>query len=159
FGIYRTTSIPLASSMFLLVAVAFVALAAGMFHSSYDGAPQSDGPAGDRLAELVGNLRKENKLGGLAAVVMGDGKVEASADSGERKIHSGVPVEIGDRWHLGSITKSVTATMIARLVESGKMKWTDTVGERFRDDKIHDDWKPVTLQQLLTHTSGAPANF
>jgi Beta-lactamase class C and other penicillin binding proteins len=39
------------------------------------------------------------------------------------------------------------------------MKWTDTVGERFPDASIHEDWKPVTLQQLLTHTSGAPANF
>jgi CubicO group peptidase (beta-lactamase class C family) len=60
---------------------------------------------------------------------------------------------------LGSITKSITATMIARLVESGQLKWTDTIGERFPDASIHGDWKPVTLQQLLTHTSGAPANF
>ena len=60
---------------------------------------------------------------------------------------------------MGSITKSITATMIGRLVESGQMKWTDTIGERFSDASIHEDWKPVTLQQLLTHTSGAPANF
>jgi len=83
----------------------------------------------------------------------------ASAADGERKIGSGVPIELGDRWHLGSITKSVTATMIARLIESGQMKWTDTIGERFPDASIHEDWKPVTLQQLLTHTSGAPANL
>jgi CubicO group peptidase (beta-lactamase class C family) len=49
--------------------------------------------------------------------------------------------------------------MIARLVESGRMKWTDTIGERFSDASIHEDWKPVTPQQLLNHTSGAPANF
>ena len=83
----------------------------------------------------------------------------ASAAHGERKIYSGVLIELGDRWHLGSITKSVTATMVGRLVESGQMKWTDTVGERFCDAAIHEDWKPVTLQQLLRHTSGAPANF
>jgi CubicO group peptidase (beta-lactamase class C family) len=49
--------------------------------------------------------------------------------------------------------------MIARLIESGQMKWTDTIGERFPESSIHEDWKPVTLEQLLTHTSGAPANF
>jgi len=50
---------------------------------------------------------------------MVDGKVVASAAHGERKKGSGVPIELGDRWHLGSITKSITATMIARLIESG----------------------------------------
>jgi CubicO group peptidase (beta-lactamase class C family) len=60
---------------------------------------------------------------------------------------------------VGSITKSITATMIGRLIESGQMQWTDTVGERLSDASIHEDWKPVTLQQLLTHTSGASANF
>src|SRR5262249_41937699 len=68
-------------------------------------------------------------------------------------------IELGDRWHLGSVTKSITATMIARLVESGRMQWSDSVGERFPDAAIHEDWKPVTLRQLLTHTAGAPANF
>ncbi len=90
---------------------------------------------------------------------MVDGKVIAAAVDGERKIGSGVSVELGDRWHIGSVTKSVTATMIARLVESGNMQWSESIGERFPDASVHDDWKPVSLQQLLTHTAGAPANF
>ena len=111
------------------------------------------------LAELVVRLRDEKNLVGLAAMIMVDGQVVDSAVDGERKIRSGVPLDIGDRWHLGSITKSITATMIARLVESGQMNWSDTVGESFPEAQIHDDWKPVTVRQLLTHTAGAPANF
>ena len=111
------------------------------------------------LTNLIPGLRKEKKLVGLAAMVMVDGQVVASAADGERKKGSGVPIELGDRWHLGSVTKSITATMIARLVESGQMQWSDTIGERFPDASIHEDWKPVTLKQLLTHTAGAPANF
>ena len=88
-----------------------------------------------------------------------DGQVEAAAADGERKKGSGVPLEIGDRWHLGGITKSITATMIARLVEAGRMQWADTVGEIFPEASVHQDWKPVTLRQLLTDTAGAPANF
>jgi len=126
---------------------------------SYAGVPRSDGPSGAWLAGLITDLRKEKKLVGLAARVMVDGQVVACAADGERKRGSGVSIELGDRWHLGSITKSITATMIARLIESGQMQWTDTVGERFPDAPMHDHWKPVTLQQLLTHTSGAPANF
>ena len=158
-GIYRIKSAALGSVMLLLAALAFVALTGGLFHSSYDGTAKSDGPSGDWLAGVIADLRKENKLVGLGAMVMVDGRVMATAAHGERKIRSGVPIELGDRWHLGSITKSITATMIARLVESGQMKWTDTIGQRFPDAAIHQDWRPVTLQQLLTHTAGAPANF
>ncbi len=111
------------------------------------------------LADVISGLRQENSLVGLAAMVMVDGKVVESAVDGERKTDSGVKLEIGDRWHLGSITKSITATMIGRLVESGQMQWTDTVGKCFPNETVHEDWKPVTVRQLLTHTSGAPSNF
>ena len=111
------------------------------------------------MARLITDLRKEKNLVGLAAMVTVDGQVKAAAARGERKIGSDVALEFGDRWHLGGITKSITATMIARLVESGQMQWTDTIGEIFPEASVHEDWKPVTLRQLLTDTAGAPANF
>lgn len=111
------------------------------------------------LARSIPDLRQERELVGLAAMVMVDGQVVASAVDGERKVWSSVPLEISDRWHLGGIAKSITATMIARLIESGQMKWTDTVGEIFPEGSVHEDWKPVTLRQLLTDTAGAPQNF
>jgi CubicO group peptidase (beta-lactamase class C family) len=111
------------------------------------------------LTKLIVSLRKEKDLVGLAAMVMVDGKVVASAADGERKKGSGVWLLIGDRWHLGGITKSITATMIARLVESGHMKWSDSIGKYFPEASIHEDWKAVTLKQLLTDTAGARANF
>jgi CubicO group peptidase (beta-lactamase class C family) len=125
-------------------------------------ATRSSVPIGDAdasLTDLVAGLREEKQLVGLAAMVMVDGKVVASAVDGERKNWSGVWLEIGDRWHLGGISKSITATMIARLVESGRMKWSDTIGEIFPGASVHEHWKPVTLRQLLTDTAGAPANF
>jgi CubicO group peptidase (beta-lactamase class C family) len=111
------------------------------------------------LTKLIIGLRKEKDLVGLAAMVVVDGQVVASAADGERKKGSGVWLEIGDQWHLGGVTKSITATMIARLVESGQMKWSDSIGECFPEASIHEDFKPVTLKQLLTDTAGAPRNF
>jgi CubicO group peptidase (beta-lactamase class C family) len=49
--------------------------------------------------------------------------------------------------------------MIARLVESGQMHWSDTVGKIFPDASVSTEWKGVTLKQLLTDTAGAPASF
>jgi CubicO group peptidase (beta-lactamase class C family) len=111
------------------------------------------------LTKLVIRLRKEKDLVGLAAMVTVDGKVVASAADGERKKGSGVWLRVDDQWHLGGISKSITATMIARLVESGQMKWSDSIGESFSDASIHNDWKLVTLKQLLTDTAGTPAQF
>lgn len=118
-----------------------------------------DGPSGTWLAGLVAKLRAESQLVGLGAIVMIDKQTMAIAVDGERKKDSGVLIELGDCWHVGSVTKSVTATMIARLVDSGQMQWSDSIGMRFPDSPVQADWKDVTLPQLLTHTSGAPANF
>ena len=111
------------------------------------------------FANFITDLRREKKLVGLAAMVTVDGKVVASAVDGERKRASGVPLEIDDHWHLGGITTSITATMIARLIESGQLQWSTTIGECFPDAPIHEDWKSVTFQELFTHTSGAPPIF
>jgi CubicO group peptidase (beta-lactamase class C family) len=142
-----------------LVTLGLIGLAAGLFESIYNGHAKIDGPASAWLGKLVTEQRKQKKLVGLAAMVTLDGQVKAAAADGERKLGSGVPLEMSDQWHLGGITKSITATMIARLVESGQMHWADTIGEILPDSQVHDDWKPVTLIELLTDTAGAPANF
>ena len=114
-----------------LATLVVIALATGNSSPTVPQPPRVEGPAGAALGRLITDLRKEKDLVGLAAMVTVDGKVVASAADGERKNGSGVPVQIGDRWHLGGITKSITATMIARLVESGQMQWSDTIGKAF----------------------------
>lgn len=118
------------------------------------------GQIAKRLSEMVPEIRAEQKLVGLGAMIMVDGQVVASAVDGERKKGSGTALEIGDRWHLGSITKSMTATMVARLIERQQLEWTTTVGQCLGElMDVHADYQNVTVEQLLTHTSGAPANF
>jgi CubicO group peptidase (beta-lactamase class C family) len=38
-------------------------------------------------------------------------------------------VTLDDRWHLGSCTKSMTASLAAMLIEDGLLRWDTTVGE------------------------------
>jgi CubicO group peptidase (beta-lactamase class C family) len=141
------------------VAVALMFLADSLYQSQV--APLLKGSHGTppAFANLVADLREEKKLVGLAATVTVDGKVVAWGVNGERKWASGVPLERGDQWHISGITASITATMIARLVESGQLQWSTTIGECFPDAPIHEDWKSVTFQELLTRTSGARAMF
>ena len=64
------------------------------------------------------------------------------------------------RWHIGSISKSFTSTLVMRLVERGLLDLDNPVGTYLSDhkDQIHPDWKAATLRQLLSHTAGLPAN-
>jgi CubicO group peptidase (beta-lactamase class C family) len=50
----------------------------------------------------------------------------------------------------------MTATLVAMLVEEGKLNWTTTLGELFADmvKPMHPAWEKVTLRQVLAHRSG-----
>ena len=65
-------------------------------------------------------------------------------------------VTVNDKFHIGSVTKSMTATVAAMLIERGKISWTTTIGDSFPDlgDQLHPDYRPVTLEQLLAPRSG-----
>ncbi|HWK47314.1 MAG TPA: type II toxin-antitoxin system prevent-host-death family antitoxin [Stellaceae bacterium] len=80
---------------------------------------------------------------------------------GERAAGSGIAATINDHWHLGSITKSMTATLIARLVEAGAVGWDDTISDVFADtaEGVREDYRPVTFRHLLSHRSGLPSNI
>lgn len=64
------------------------------------------------------------------------------------------------RWHIGSISKSFTSTLVMRLVDRGELNLDAPVGQYLTDfkDSIHSDWKAVSLRQLLSHTAGLPPN-
>lgn len=69
------------------------------------------------------------------------------------------PVTPADRWHLGSVTKSITATLAAVVVEMGKLHWNSTVGEILTHFTMHPAYRTATVLQLLSHRSGLPANI
>jgi CubicO group peptidase (beta-lactamase class C family) len=110
------------------------------------------------LAEVLEPIRRESKLPALAAAEVQDGRIVALGAVGVRRAGHNEPVSLHDRFHIGSCTKSMTATLCAILVQQGKLRWNSTIGAVFADqaEKIHPDYLPVTLEQLLTHRSGLP---
>jgi CubicO group peptidase (beta-lactamase class C family) len=75
---------------------------------------------------------------------------------GERKRRSGVAVTEQDLWHVGSCGKSMTATLMARLVERGQLEWDAPLTPVFAAQgfDVHPDFADLTLRHLLTHRSG-----
>lgn len=91
-------------------------------------------------------------LPALAAAVTINGKMVAVGAVGTRKAGTDMPVKIGDRFHLGSDTKAMTALLAAIFVEAGKLRWDSTIAEVFPEltDQMVPSLRGVALQQLLS---------
>lgn len=61
---------------------------------------------------------------------------------------------LGSRIRIASASKWLSALTLARLVDKGQMRWTDTVGQYF--PTIEAAKRPITLAQLFSHTSALP---
>jgi CubicO group peptidase (beta-lactamase class C family) len=118
-------------------------------------------PAAPLDAALLRTLRATAGSPALVAAAARRGGDARYWSVGEREAGSGVGVTDNDRWHVGSITKSMTATLVARLVESDAVRWDDTVGDVLADvaPEMRADYRAVELRHLLSHRSGLPANL
>ena len=118
-------------------------------------------PTQGSLEEMVRYVRKEGNFPAVAAAHWKDGEITASVVLGNGKVGDEAMLEKGARFHVGSVTKSMTATMIGRLVDQGKLNWSMTLGEQLKDIPMKPVYKPVTLLQLVRHRGGiiAATNF
>src|SRR5262245_836073 len=95
---------------------------------------------------------------GMAAAVLRGERIIAQGAAGVRKRGAAERITRDDRFSLGSCTKAMTATLVAMLVEEGKLNWTTTLGELFADTlkPMHPAWERVTVRQVLAHRAGLP---
>ncbi|MFT6928495.1 MAG: CubicO group peptidase (beta-lactamase class C family) [Psychromonas sp.] len=97
----------------------------------------------------------------LAAVLVHDGQIIEMAATWTRAISSSNPVTTEDKWHLGSLTKSMTSTLAAILVKQGVISWNTTIADVYPklSGVMNSQYENVRIDQLLSHTSGMRANL
>jgi CubicO group peptidase (beta-lactamase class C family) len=120
-------------------------------------AKPATGMAGDgNLKSIVNYIRVEAGLPALAAVMVHDGEVIELAADGLRSIEDNQNVTTEDKWHLGSLTKSMTSTLAARLVRKGEIQWSTTISDVYPEmiGMMKPEYEAVRLDELLSHTSG-----
>src|SRR5690606_31279062 len=96
-----------------------------------------------------------------AVVVIGHkGKIVYRKAFGNRALQPSVePISLDTIYDVASLTKVVaTTTSIMTLVEQGKLRLNDTVGEYFPEIK-DENAKKITIVELLTHVSGYAPDF
>ena len=106
------------------------------------------------LAAILEAARAKHRIPAVAAWVSRRGDPLAVAAVGLRRADGEERVSPDDRFHLGSVTKSLNATLVATLVDEGKLRWDEPIEELFPDWPVHRQLRRVTLAQLLQHRSG-----
>jgi len=115
----------------------------------------------DDLSPLLAGSVQKFKLPGMAAAIVQGNRMTAFGVAGIRCRGSAEHITADDLFHIGSDTKSMTATLAAMLIEDGKLQWTSTPADILPKDgvsKIDPAWTRVTLEELLTHHAGVRAN-
>lgn len=107
----------------------------------------------DSLDPLLAPLLVGSVPSIAAAAVVG-GEVQAAGAVGVRKRGDDTPVTVNDKYHIGSCTKAMTATLAGILVERKLLSWETQLREVFPEMTMHPACKRITLRQLLSHFSG-----
>lgn len=90
----------------------------------------------------------------VGGVWLQGGEVVWQGVAGRRAAEQEAPVAPADPWHLGSNTKAMTAALVARYVEQGRLGWEARLGELLPDVAMDAAWRETPLTALLAHEGG-----
>lgn len=107
---------------------------------------------GDFNESLDAYLKKTDFSGSVLIAKGDDVRFERAYGMASRRF--GVPNKITTRFDVGSITKDFTKVAIGQLAQAGKLRISDTIATHLPDYPNKDVAGRITIEQLLTHTSG-----
>jgi serine beta-lactamase-like protein LACTB len=153
--------------------LAIVALLAWLTQPLWDGTgswrelPEGDAPrsqtvdderfahAGQRALEIIAAHRERHGFPALTAAVSIRGDLAWTGAVGWADLEAGTPASRDTVLRIGSTSKAVTATALARLVDRGEMA-LDAPLSAYSEDWSNPAWPELTLRQLASHTAGLP---
>jgi CubicO group peptidase (beta-lactamase class C family) len=108
-------------------------------------------------AQVLAQVRSEHAIPGMGAAIVEGGRVTIAV-SGQRRADRDAPLVRSDAFHLGSDTKAITASAVARLVDRGVLRWDETIPQALPAlaDRIDQAFRAVTLDMLMRHLAGLP---
>lgn len=120
--------------------------------------PPSPHPALEAFAARLEADVSSDSVGSIAAAVVADGRVVWEGAFGAADAAEGRAATPATIYRIGSLTKTMTALTLMRLVEAGVVSLDDTVAayvpEVARLAGRRRDAPPITLRALASHTAG-----
>ena len=106
-----------------------------------------------RLDSIFAGLVNDRSPG-LAVLVLKNGHAFYQHGYGVRDLRTMSRIDAETNFRLASFTKQFTAMAIMLLVHDGKLRYDEHLSDAFPDFPAYGRF--ITVQQLLTHTSGLP---
>lgn len=109
--------------------------------------------SGQQTSQFADSIRIAYKIPELSYAVIDSKTILEISALGKHSTELPDLATINDRFHIGSNTKAMTAFIIAKYVEKGKLKWTTQFFNIFPEWKKNSnvEYHKITLQDLLSH--------
>ncbi len=110
------------------------------------------------FAEFIESARVESGIPGAAVAIVSGDKIVFERGFGVRELGKPAKVTPSTRFMIGSITKSLTTLMMARLVDAKKLAWDSPVSQLAPSFALGDEaaTKALTLQHTVCACTGMP---
>lgn len=111
---------------------------------------------GQKTINFADSIRKSYNIPEISYAVIDSRSTLEIAALGKHSVNLPDAATLNDRFHIGSNTKAMTAFIIAKYVENGKLKWTTQFFDLFPEwkQKSKPEYANMTLQDLLSHKAG-----
>jgi CubicO group peptidase (beta-lactamase class C family) len=116
----------------------------------------SSGEFAEKLERFVAESMQQDHVPGLSLALVKDGQVVYARGFGARRLKDNAPATPDTLYGVGSCTKSFTALAIMQLAQQGKLSLKDPVRKQLPEFKVGKEENPITIHNLLTHSSGIP---
>lgn len=110
------------------------------------------------LEEYVGSALNFEGIPGAIVVIVKDGKLVYMKGFGVKILGQTDIIDEHSPFALASVTKNITNTLVARLVDQGKLEWSDKVIKYLPNFQLSNQsiTQELTIEDLLSHRSGLP---
>jgi CubicO group peptidase (beta-lactamase class C family) len=114
------------------------------------------------LDSIIRNNLEQQRIPGAAVALVYEGRVIFSRCYGYGDTEKKVAITEDTYFMVGSLTKSFTALAVLKLIEQGKIDPNADIKNYIPDFSIrnfYDGEAPITINHLLTHTSGLMIDY
>ncbi len=108
----------------------------------------------ERLEKLITEFIGNWHIPGLSIAISDDSSTLYSKAFGVSNRKSETPFRKSTISGVASISKSLTALTIYKLISAGRLSLTDRVRKYIPELKLDADENPITIKQLLSHSTG-----
>ncbi len=118
--------------------------------------PVKPSPEFDQVRQEIMQLVKEGHTPSFSIAVLQKGKIIWQESFKQSSDTSGVSITSDAQYPLASLSKSISATLVLKLVENGQLSLDDEIKQHLPNQLKYLARNDSTIQELLNMTAGIP---